>query len=191
MSLLRTERRDGVLIVQFVHNQLIGEDLVFRVGRELLALADEAAAYEGKLLLNFQGVGSMSSAMISKFVILNARCQKLRVDFRMCNVPSELLTMLRDMLRDSTQHDAMDSANPYESPRADGRRPMSRAKSLLLGPLLSLSTVLFSAAFVTSTATIKPEQQWMQTTLVLSLAGLGFLFLGISFRLYQRARETP
>lgn len=95
MGSLGTERRDGVLIVYFAIRELVDEDLTVSVGRELLNQADEAAAYEGKLLLNFQGIQSMSSAMLGKLIILHKRCRDLAVHFKMCNIPPGLLGMFR------------------------------------------------------------------------------------------------
>lgn len=94
MGSLNSERRDGVLIVRFAVRELVDRELVARVGRELLDHAREAAAYEGKLLLDFQGIQSMSSAMLGKLITISKRCRQLAVRFRMCNMPPDLFGVL-------------------------------------------------------------------------------------------------
>ena len=101
MESLGIERRNGVLIVRFLKRELVGEDLIFRVGRELYEQSDEAAAYGGRLLLSFHGVISMSSAMIGKLVVLNKRCRDLGVAFKMCEISPELRTLFPGGNRDA------------------------------------------------------------------------------------------
>jgi anti-anti-sigma regulatory factor len=93
MELLRTERNRGVLIVKFVDSELLGDDLIFRVGRDLLKQLDQAAAYGGKLVLSFQGVRSMSSAMIGNLIVLHKRCGDMGVELRLCEIPPHFRAM--------------------------------------------------------------------------------------------------
>ncbi len=95
MEFLESERRDGVLIVRFLNSQLVGEDLVSGVGRELLEQAEEAAAYGGKLVLSFKGVVSLSSFMIGKLVILHKRCGDLGVEYKLCEMSPDVYEIFR------------------------------------------------------------------------------------------------
>jgi anti-sigma B factor antagonist len=90
--------QDDVLIVRFKSATFLDDVFIIHVGRELLALADQT---RGKLLLDFQGVTFMSSAMIGKVVVLSKKCRAEGIEFRMCNVPS-CITDVLDKRRLST-----------------------------------------------------------------------------------------
>ncbi len=83
MSQLLTQHKDGVLVVQFTSSKIVSETAIAQIGRELLELVDEA---EGKMLLNFHGVTSMSSAMIDKIVLLNRRCGSSKTLVKLCSI---------------------------------------------------------------------------------------------------------
>lgn len=95
VEFLESERRDGVLIVRFLNGQLVDEDLVSGVGRELLEQAGEAAAYGGKLVLSFKGVASVSSHMLGRLVILHKRCRDLGVEYRLCEMSPDVYEIFR------------------------------------------------------------------------------------------------
>jgi len=76
-----SQQRDDVLIGQFTSQRILDDMLVAQIGRELLELADRA---EGKMLLDFQGVTLMSSAMIGKIVLLNKKCKAGKTDLSVC-----------------------------------------------------------------------------------------------------------
>lgn len=91
MPEILSQRRDGVLVVTFTVETILDDVLIVQIGRKLLRLADKA---EGGLLLDFQGVTFMSSSMIGKIVVLSKKCKENGVEFRMCNVPSMVITVL-------------------------------------------------------------------------------------------------
>jgi anti-anti-sigma factor len=83
MSHLLTKQKDGVLVVQFTSSKILSETAIAQIGRELLALVDDA---EGKMLLNFHGVTFMSSAMIDKIVLLNKKCGSSKTRVKLCSI---------------------------------------------------------------------------------------------------------
>jgi anti-sigma B factor antagonist len=83
MPELLSQQKDDVLIVQFTSQKILSDVLIAQIGRELLELADEA---DGKLLLDFQGVTFMSSAMIGKIVLLNKKCKANKTTIKLCNI---------------------------------------------------------------------------------------------------------
>ena len=83
MPELLSQQKDDVLIVQFTSQKILSDVLIAQIGRELLELADEA---DGKLLLDFQGVTFMSSAMIGKIVLLNKKCKQNKTTIKLCNI---------------------------------------------------------------------------------------------------------
>ena len=91
MPHLSSQRKDGVLIVQLTLENILDDALIFQVGWELETLAEQA---NGKMLLDFDGVRLMSSAMIGKIVSLNKKCRADKIELRMCNFPSTVTDVL-------------------------------------------------------------------------------------------------
>jgi len=91
MPHVSSQRKDGVLIVQLTLEKILDDALILQVGWELMRLAEQA---KGKMLLDFDGVRLMSSAMIGKVVALNKKCRADKTELRMCNVPSPVIDVL-------------------------------------------------------------------------------------------------
>ena len=83
MSETTRHHRDDVLVVAFTRQRILADAVIAQIGRELLELADEA---DSKLLLNFQGVTFMSSAMIDKLVLLSKKCAASKIVVKMCAI---------------------------------------------------------------------------------------------------------
>jgi anti-sigma B factor antagonist len=83
MAELLTQQKDDVLVGRFTSQKILSDALIRQIGNELLQLADEA---DGKLLLDFQMVQFMSSAMIGKIVLLNKRCKSTKTKVKLCNI---------------------------------------------------------------------------------------------------------
>jgi anti-sigma B factor antagonist len=88
MPELVSQHKDDVLLVQFTSQKILSDVLIAQIGRELLELASEA---NGKLLLDFQGVTFMSSAMIGKIVLLNKKCKADSTDLKLCNIAPSIM----------------------------------------------------------------------------------------------------
>ena len=82
MSTLITIREGSVLIVNFQDVSLIDESRIESVGDELLELTADGA--NEKIALNFQHVGFMSSAMISKVIDFGNACKREKIPLRLC-----------------------------------------------------------------------------------------------------------
>jgi anti-anti-sigma factor len=87
MPELQFHRRDDVLVVRFQAQKILADTMIAQVGRELLELVDES---DGKLLLNFQGVTFMSSAMIGKIVLLSKKCGANKTAVKLCNIAANI-----------------------------------------------------------------------------------------------------
>ena len=96
MSLLRTQETDGVLVVYFSETKILDEAKIQKIGTELMEAADGAAA-EKRLLLNFSGVGFMSSAMIGKLVLLNKKCKKDSTALKLCDIAGNVSEVFKIM----------------------------------------------------------------------------------------------
>ena len=88
MPELVSQHKDDVLIVQFTSQKILSDVLIAQIGREVLELADEA---DGKMLLDFQGVTFMSSAMIGKIVLLNKKCKQNKITIKLCNIAPSIM----------------------------------------------------------------------------------------------------
>jgi len=88
MPELVSQHKDDVLIVQFTSQKILSDVLIAQIGRELLELADEA---NGKMVLDFQGVTFMSSAMIGKIVLLNKKCKAGNTVVKLCNIAPSIM----------------------------------------------------------------------------------------------------
>lgn len=88
MPELLSQQKDDVLVVQFTSPKILSDVVIAQIGRELLELADET---DGKMLLNFQGVTFMSSAMIGKIVLLNKKCKANKTTIKLCNISPSIM----------------------------------------------------------------------------------------------------
>lgn len=93
MAATLSETRDGVLIVRFVDTELSDEIRIREIGAELVELAVQPGVKQ--LLLNFDGVSFMSSAMLGQLAILTKRCISHTVGLKMCTVAETMREVLR------------------------------------------------------------------------------------------------
>ena len=74
MNLLRVNETDDGLVVYFAEAKILDEGTILQVGKELLDVLGRATQKK-KLMLDFERVQFMSSAMIGKLVFLNKRAK--------------------------------------------------------------------------------------------------------------------
>jgi anti-sigma B factor antagonist len=86
---LRLQDQGEVLIVYFQATTLTDQSMIEQIGNELGDVALEAAGNR-KLLVNFQGVKFMSSAMLGKLLPLHKRCKADKIKLKMCNISPNL-----------------------------------------------------------------------------------------------------
>ena len=73
MAAITTQTNGEVLVVGFTDSKILDSQRIEQVGKELQECVPQAI--HKKLLLNFRGVSFMSSAMITKLVMLNKGMQ--------------------------------------------------------------------------------------------------------------------
>ncbi|MCR9116898.1 MAG: STAS domain-containing protein [bacterium] len=95
MAYLRTEHQGDVLVVAFNDGRILDESHIQNIGAELLEQVKEAPA--GKMLVTFEGVGFMSSAMIGKIILLNNTCKKAKVTLKLCDIADSVLEVFKLM----------------------------------------------------------------------------------------------
>ena len=91
---LRLQDQGEVLIVYFQAGTLTDQTMIEQIGNELNDVALEASGNR-KLLVNFQGVKFMSSAMLGKLLPLHKRCKNDKIKLKMCNISPNLMEVFK------------------------------------------------------------------------------------------------
>ena len=84
MATLLTRSENGVLRVYFQDVRIIDESRINGLGQELNDFLNDAD--NDKIVVNFQNVSFMSSAMIGKLVQFGKKCKNGKVNLRFCNI---------------------------------------------------------------------------------------------------------
>lgn len=95
MSALRSEEIGEVLVVYFSDAKILDEAKIQQIGKELMEQA--ANATNKKLLLNFEAVSFMSSAMIGKLILVNKKCKTDKIALKMCNISDNVMEVFKLM----------------------------------------------------------------------------------------------
>jgi len=91
---LRLQDQGEVLIVYFLVGTITDQSLIEQIGNEFSDVAMEAAGNR-KLIVNFQGVKFMSSAMLGKLLPLNKRCKADKIKLKLCNLSPNLMEVFK------------------------------------------------------------------------------------------------
>jgi len=116
MSLIKSGVHDGVLIALVSEGRLTNEATLKQLGTDLVKLA--AGCAEKKMLVNFEPVKFMSSAMLGQLVVLHKKCKELEVNLRFCGIIPDImqvfsLTRLDKLFQiNATEAEAMGAFNP-------------------------------------------------------------------------------
>ncbi|MBP85377.1 MAG: anti-anti-sigma factor [Planctomycetaceae bacterium] len=94
MSALTSREEEDVLVVSFTDAKILDEARIQQIGKEMMEMA-AAAETNKKLLVNFQGVQFMSSAMIGKLVLLNKKSKAATVDLKFCSITPNVLEVFK------------------------------------------------------------------------------------------------
>lgn len=89
MATLLTRSEEGVLLVYFQDVRIIDESRINSLGLELNELTNNTD--NDKIIVNFQNVSFMSSAMIGKLVQFGKKCKSGEIKLRFCNINENVL----------------------------------------------------------------------------------------------------
>lgn len=84
MNTLKTQIEGTILIVRFQDVSIIDESRIEAVGNELQVLINKSD--QQKVVLSFENVEFMSSAMIGKLVHFSNMCKTEKVALRICDI---------------------------------------------------------------------------------------------------------
>ncbi|MGB7324969.1 MAG: STAS domain-containing protein [Rubripirellula sp.] len=93
MAAITTQNASEILVVGFTDSKILDSQRIEQVGRELQEVVPQAI--HKKLLLNFRGVSFMSSAMITKLVMLNKGCKAQGVNLKFCEVSPNVMEVFK------------------------------------------------------------------------------------------------
>ena len=83
MTLL-TRNHEDILIAYFQDVRIIDESRIASLGQELMELIT-SGKYD-RIILNFQNVSFMSSAMIGKLILFGKKCKATDIQLRLCTI---------------------------------------------------------------------------------------------------------
>ena len=95
MSSLMSQKNGDVLVVYFTDSRILDEATIQAIGDDLEQMANRAE--DGKLLLNFENVRFMSSAMLGKLVSLNKKCKAEMIDLKLCSISKDIMEVFKLM----------------------------------------------------------------------------------------------
>ncbi len=92
---LLTRVNNAVLIVYFQDVRIVDESRIESLGHELMNQISEAT--NDKMIVNFQNVAFMSSAMIGKLISFGKKCKTSNVQVRFCGINDNILQVFNLM----------------------------------------------------------------------------------------------
>jgi anti-anti-sigma factor len=93
MSHLMSQKNRDVLIVYVNQPKLLDRGIINEVSQELMGMVDRAEKH--MLLVNFQHVRFMSSAMLGNLVLLHKDCKKKKINLKMSNVHKDIAELFK------------------------------------------------------------------------------------------------
>jgi anti-sigma B factor antagonist len=93
MSSLEMREEENVLVVGFTKAKILDETTIEQIGKELNEAVQKAP--DAKIVLNFNGVSFMSSAMIGKLVSFNNACKTSDVKLKLCAISDNVMEVFK------------------------------------------------------------------------------------------------
>lgn len=93
MAAINIETKGEILVVYFTDGKILDSQRIEQVGRELQEAVPQAL--HKKLVLNFRGVSFMSSAMITKLVMVNKACKTQGVALKFCDLSANVMEVFK------------------------------------------------------------------------------------------------
>lgn len=111
MSTIDTRLEAGILVIYLQDARIIDERRIAALGQELTELVHDTESK--RIILSFQNVGFMSSAMIGKLVAFDKKCKSLEMKLRLCDIGEnvdevfKLMRLDKVFSIDATEEDAL------------------------------------------------------------------------------------
>lgn len=93
MAAITTQAHGEVFVVGLTDSKILDSQRIEQIGKELNEAVPQAI--HKKLVVNFRGVSFMSSAMITKLVMLNKVCKAQGVALKFCEVSPNVMEVFK------------------------------------------------------------------------------------------------
>jgi anti-sigma B factor antagonist len=85
---------NGEVIVAYLgESRIVDQARIDEIGRSLEGLFNKCE--HGKLLINFDGVKFMGSAMLGKLISLNKKCKDAKVQLKLCSIDPQIMQVFK------------------------------------------------------------------------------------------------
>ncbi len=92
---LETEQIGATVVARFTTRRIVSEEKMLVLGRQLFELGE--AAGHGRLVLNFEAVERLSSAMLGKVIGLQRRVEAKGGQLALCGISSHLRGLFKSL----------------------------------------------------------------------------------------------
>lgn len=93
MAEFYSQTNGEVIVAYLAQTRIVDQAKIDEMGRLLEKLLNKAE--HGKLLINFEGVKFMGSAMLGKLITLNKKCKDAKVQLKLCNIDDQIMTVFK------------------------------------------------------------------------------------------------
>lgn len=93
MAGLHSITSGDVIVAYMGEHRIVDQARIDEIGRFLETLFNKAE--QGKLLINFEGVKFMGSAMLGKLISLNKKCKDAKVQLKLCSIDDQILQVFK------------------------------------------------------------------------------------------------
>ena len=93
MAELHSQTNGEVMVVYLGHTRVVDQAKIDEIARTLEKLLNRCE--HGKMLLNFEGVKFMGSAMLGKLITLNKRCKDAAVHLKLCSIDPQIMQVFK------------------------------------------------------------------------------------------------
>lgn len=90
-----TEEGGGVQVVHFNDEKIIDDLKIQQIAKELGETVDRVE--KQRMLINFERVKFMSSAMIGKLILLGKRCKNDKIELKLCSIQPNIMEVFKIM----------------------------------------------------------------------------------------------
>jgi anti-anti-sigma factor len=93
MASITTQMAGEILVVGLTDSKILDSQRIEQIGKDLTEACPQAI--HKKMVVNFRGVSFMSSAMITKLVLLNKTCKAQGISLKFCEVSPNVMEVFK------------------------------------------------------------------------------------------------
>ncbi len=93
MAEVHSQTNGEVVVVYLGHNRIVDQAIIDQIAGTLERLLGKCE--QGKMLINFEGVKFMGSAMLGKLIKLKKSCKDLAVHLKICSIDPQIMQVFK------------------------------------------------------------------------------------------------